>query len=276
MTDESQTAYALHSQGKNYLNARFFAEAELYFRAAVDAAKDDHDHIAVFKLSLAGALQMVRKYDQAASIYEQYSGDQGHIGLMARTEFKKLQERMRRWVVLPETPRLTGDELLCRVVAPMLGSYPALVRPVHLRWIDESTESLLRVREQQQLQGDPEEDWLESLNGWEAVGIQIGSSHHVLVKTVWQKANDSALRGLLSHELTHVEHKDTFREYPVDPNSSNLGFVCNERIIDLLAILKGFGHDLLEFRKFQEQIRGSLERTPAIMTPNEIQRILWN
>jgi len=145
-----------------------------------------------------------------------------------------------------------------------------------LTWVDESRESLLRIREQQRLRGDPEEDWLESLDGWEALGILVGSSHSVLVKAAWQKANDSALRGLLSHELTHVEHKDTLREQPVDPNSSNLGFVCNERIIDLLTIFKGFGDDLLESRKFLERIRGSLKRTPSLMTPDEIQRILRN
>ena len=276
MTDESQKVYALHSQGKNYFNAGFFAEAELYFRAAVGAVNDHHDHLPEFKLDLANALQMVRKYDEAASIYEQYSGDQGAIGLFARTEFEKLQSRMRRWVVPPETPALTSDERLYKVGAPMLASYPALVRPVHLTWVDESQESLFRIREQQRLRGDPEEDLLESLNGWEALGILVGSSHNVLVKVAWQKANDSALRGLLSHELTHVEHKDTLREQPVDPNNSNLGFVCNERIIDLLTIFKGFGNDLLESRKFLERIRGSLKRSPSLMTPDEIQRILRN
>ena len=276
MADESQIVYALHSQGKKYFNAGYFGEAELCFQAAVGAVKDDHDHIPVFKLDLANALQMVRKYEEAASIYEQYSGDQGDIGLFARTEFEKLQNRMRRWVVPPETPSLTSDERLYKVVAPMLASYPALVRPLHLAWIDESKGSLLRIREQQRLRGDPEEDWLESLNGWEALGILVGSTHYVLVKVAWQKANDSALRGLLSHELAHVEHKDTLREQPVDPNSSNLGFVCNERIIDLLTIFKGFGNDLLESRKFLERIRGSLKRTPSLMTPDEIERILRN
>ncbi len=274
MTDESQTVYALHSQGKKYFNAGFFAEAELYFRTTVGAVKDDHGHIAIFRLDLANALQMVRKYDEAASIYAQYSGDQGDIGLFARTEFEKLQNRMRRWIVPPQSPTLTADERLFKLVAPMLAKYPALVRPVHLTWVDESKECLLRIREQQRVQWDPQEDWLESLNGWEALGILVGSSHNVLVKVAWQKANDSALRGLLSHELTHVEHKDTVREQPVDPKSSNLGFVCNERIIDLLTIYKGFGEDLLESRKFLERIRGSINRTPSLMTPDEIQRVL--
>lgn len=276
MTVDVQRASSLHSQGKEYFEAGFFAEAELYYRAAIGAIGEDHDHIPVFELNLANALQMVRKYDEAASIYQQYLGDKGDIGPVARAEFEKLQDRMRRWIVPPETPPLTGDERLYKIVAPMLTSYPVLVRPVHLTWVDETKESLLRIREQQQLQGDPEGDWLESLSGWEAIGIMAGSSHYVLVKTDWRKANDSALRGLLSHELAHVEHKDTLREQPVDPNSSDLGFVCNERIIDLLAIYKGFGKDLLESRKFLERIRGSLKRTPSLMTLDEIQRILRN
>ena len=53
MTDESQKVYALHSQGKNYFNAGFFAEAELYFRAAVGAVNDHHDHLPEFKLVLS-------------------------------------------------------------------------------------------------------------------------------------------------------------------------------------------------------------------------------
>lgn len=276
MTVDVQRALSLHSQGKKYFNAGFFAEAELYFRAAVGSTGEDHDHIPVFMLDLANALQMVRKYDEAASIYQQHLGDQGDIGLFAQTEFEKLQNRMRRWVVPPETPPLTADERLYKIVAPMLASYPALVRPVHLTWVDETKEFLLRIREQQQLRGDPEEDWLESLSGWEALGIMAGSLHVVLVKAAWQKASDSALRGLLGHELAHVEHKDTLREQPVDPNISNLGFVCNERIIDMLTILKGYGNELLESRKFLERIRGSLKRTPSLMTPDEIQRILRN
>ena len=267
-----------HLKGKRYFNAGFFAEAELYFRAAVGAVNDDHDQIAVFKLDLANALQMIRKYDEAASIYQQYYDDQGDIGHFARTEFGKLQNRMRRWVMSPETPALalTSDERLYKIVAPMLASYPALVRPVQLTWVEESKESLFRIREQQRVLGEPEVDWLKSLNGWEALGFLVGSSHNVLVKAGWQKANDSALRGLLGHELTHVEHKDTLREEPVDPNSSNLGFVCNERIIDLLTIFKGFGNDLLESRKFLERTRGSLKHTPTLMTPDEIERILRN
>ena len=63
MTHEFQRAHALHSQGKRYFNAGFYAEAELNFREAVGAVNVHHDYFAVFKLDLAKALQMVRRYD---------------------------------------------------------------------------------------------------------------------------------------------------------------------------------------------------------------------
>ncbi len=85
-----------------------------------------------------------------------------------------------------------------------------------MMWVDDSRDSLLRIREIQNEQGTPADQWLESLDGWEALGLIIGSSHWILVKSVWRNAEESELCGLLSHELAHEELKDTFREHLVD------------------------------------------------------------
>ena len=101
-----------------------------------------------------------------------------------------------------------------------------------------------------------------------------GHLHLLMVKSDWQKAMDSALRGLLAHELAHEEIKDTFREQYINPTQSQLAFICNERVTDLLTVSKGYGPDLLESRKFMERIRGSLDQSSALTTPKELARIL--
>ena len=102
----------------------------------------------------------------------------------------------------------------------------------------------------------------------------VGYLHLLMVKSDWQRANDPALRGLLAHELAHEELKDTFRGQFIDPDQSQMGFVCNERATDLLAVSKGYGPDLLESRKFMERIRGSLDGSSELTTTNELARLL--
>ncbi len=114
MADESQRASALHAQGKTYF----------------DAASSDHEHAAIFKPDLASALQMVRRYDEAVSLYEQSSGDQGELESFASNELAELQERRRQWLVPMDGPHLTSDdERLLKIAAPMIAKYPAIVHP---------------------------------------------------------------------------------------------------------------------------------------------------
>ena len=275
MTSQLQNASALHTQGKKYFLAGFYPEAELYCRAAIESALYKNEDATILILDLANACQMVRRFDEASAIYQQFVNDPGHIGVFARSELAKLQECKRQWVIPVDAQSLTSDdERFLKIASPMLSRYPALVRPVHITWVEDSKKSLLRLQEIQKDQGDPQESWLKSLSGWEALGYIIGSSHWILVKSDWRKASDSELRGLLSHELAHEELKDTFGDQFIDPNQSQLGFICNERVTDLLAISKGYGTDLLESRKFQERIRGSLDRSSALTTPKELARLL--
>ena len=109
------------------------------------------------------------------------------------------------------------DQRLCDLVGPMLTRFPALFRPVYIIWIDESEQSLRRVHEIQRTYGDPEQVGLKSLKGCEAAGIMVGYLHLVMLKSDWKKAKDSALRGLLAHELAHREIRDTFKDAVIDP-----------------------------------------------------------
>lgn len=266
-----------HVQGKRYFGAGFYAEAEREYRLALASDGERYEHIDVLRIDLAGAWQMIGRFEDAANFYEEILATckSGEFADLARNELTKLELRKRSWSIPPDAPTLTGDDRrFLDIVGPMLDNYPALVRPVHITWVDESEQSLRRI---QGIQGDfgvPREESLRSLSGWEALGMMVDYLHLLLIKSDWKKAGDSALRGLLAHELAHEELKDTFRGAFIDPEQSWLGFVCNERATDLLAIAKGYGPELLESRKFLEKIRGSLDNSPALTTPKELARLL--
>lgn len=269
--------YSLHLQGQKYFESGFYAEAERQYRLALAADGERYEHIGVLKLDLATAWQMMGRFEDAANFYveilETYKS--GEYADAARSELSRLQVRQRDWSVPSDTPPLTADDQrFLDIVEPMLASYPALHRPVYITWVDESEQSLRRMQELQKSAGVLMEERLKSLAGWEAAGVMVGYLHLLMVKSDWKKARDSALRGLLAHELAHEELKDTFKEAFINPDQSRIGFVCNERTTDLLAIAKGYGPDLLESRKFLEKIKGSLDNSPALTTTKELARIL--
>ena len=272
MTDN---AYNLHLQGKRCFNSGYYGEAERYYRWALELDSGRYEHIAVLKLDLAAVWQMTGQFKEAARLYYEEIVKSGEYADLAREELTKLQEHKRQWLVPADAQPLTADDhRFLDIVTPMLADYPALVRPIYITWVDESGQSLRRIHEIQQNYGVSQEECLQSLSGWEALGLMVRYWHLVMVKSDWRKATDSALRGLLSHELAHEEMKDTFRDQFIDPKQSQLGFICNERATDLLAISKGYGADLLESRKFMERIRGSLDQSSALTTPKELARLL--
>ena len=270
-------AHSLHAQGKRCFESGLYAEAERYYRWALELDSGRYEDIAVLKLDLAGAWQMTGRFEDAANLYEEVleTYKSGEYADFVRGELTKLEVRQRQWVIPPGGSTLTADDQrFLDIVEPMLASYPALVRPIYITWVDQSEQSLRRVQEIQQNYSVPQEGTLKTLTGWEALGIMVGFLDLLMVKSDWQKAKDSALRGLLAHELAHEELKDTFRVHLIDPNQSQLGFICNERVTDLLAVSKGYGLDLLESRKFMGRIRGSLDRSPALTTTKELERLL--
>lgn len=273
----SDHAYSLYLQGKRYFESGFYSEAERWYRWALESDGDRYEHIVVLKLDLAGVCQMTGRLEEAANCYEEIlkTYKYGEYADLARNELTKLQVRQRDWSVPSDMPALTADDRrFLDVVEPMLASYPALVRPVHITWVDESEHSLRRIQKIQRDAGVLQEEQLRSLMGWEALGVMVSYLHLLMVKSDWQKAKDPALRGLLAHELAHEELKDTFRGQFIDPGQSQIGFVCNERATDLLAVSKGYGADLLESRKFMERIRGSLDGSSELTTPKELARLL--
>ena len=253
-------AYGRHLQGKRYFESGLYAEAERQYRLALASDGERYEHAVVLKLDLAAAWQMIGRFEDAVNCYEEIleTHQSGEYADAARNELTKLQVRQRGWSVPPGALPLTADDQrFLDIVEPMLASYPALLRPVHITWVDESEQSLQRIREIQKSFRIPQAESLRSLTGWEALGMMVGYLHLLMVKSDWKRARDSALRGLLAHELAHEELKDTFRGSFIDPGHSRIGFVCNERATDLLAVSKGYGADLLESRRFLERIRGS-------------------
>lgn len=270
-------ANSLHLQGKRYFEAGLYPEAELYYLSVLESKGDRYKHKHVLKLDLAAAWQMTRRFEKAAGLYAEIlaTNESGDYADLARVELANLQRRQHEWSVPPDVPMLTADDQrFLRIIEPMLASFPALVRPIYITWVDESGPSLRRIQEIQGGYGVPPEERLGSLAGWEALGVMVGYLHLLMVKSDWQKSEDSALRGLLAHELSHEEVKDTFSGQCLDPTRSEREFICNERLTDLLAVSKGYGFDLLESRKFMERIRGSLDKSAALTTPKELKRLL--
>ncbi|MDE2684021.1 MAG: hypothetical protein OXI54_07720 [Chloroflexota bacterium] len=276
-TEMNNHAYGLHLQGKRCFESGFYAEAERCYRWALELDGSRYEHVVVLKLDLAGVWQVTGRFEDAANFYEEIleTYKSGEYANLARNELNKLRVRQRQWAVPPDTRTLDADDQrFLGIVEPMLASYPALVRPVYITWVDESERSLRRIQEIQGNFGVLQEERLVSLIGWEALGVMVGYLHLLMVKSDWQKAKDPALRGLLAHELAHEELKDTFRGQLIDPDRSQIGFICNERATDLLTIAKGYGLELLESREFMERIRGSLDNSPALTTPKELVRLL--
>ena len=273
----SDHAYRLHLQGKRHFQSRFYSEAEWWYQKALETDGARYENIVVLKLDLAGVWQMLGQFREAAKLYDSIleTDESGEYADLARNELNKLHERQRQWSFPPYTPALgADDQRFLDIVNPMLDSFPALARPVYITWVDESEESLQRIQKIQKDHRVLGEKQLRSLTGWDAAGVMAGYLHLLMVKSIWKKAKDQALRGLLAHELAHEELKDTFRGQFIDPGQSQIGFACNERTTDLLAISKGYGPDLLESRKFQERIHGSLDGCPELTTPKELARLL--
>ena len=227
MTDDT---YNLHLQGTRCFEAGYYGEAERYYRWALELDEDRYEHLNVLKFDLATAWQMTGRFKDAARFYYQEIVASGEYAGLAREELTKLQERQRQWSAPANAQPLTSDDQrFLDIAAPMLSGYPALVRPLHIAWVDESGQSLRWIQEIQKNFGLAHENCLQTLAGWEALGLIIGYWHMIMVKSDWQKAKDSALRGLLSHELAHAEMKDTSKGCFADPHQSLLGFICNER-----------------------------------------------
>ena len=269
-------AFEYNARGSAYFRAQLYLEASVDFLKALVHADESDPNRFVYMIDLANVAQMTWRHDEAETIYNAVIAGGGvpeNLAAFARDELGKLVARRQQGI-----PYLRSEDArLLRIAAQLIYRYPDMRRTVKLRFVGEDEESLNRIIRIQEAAGMQPSDQIRTLEGWTAIGHIIGGEHWIFVKDAWKDASDSALKGLLSHEFAHEELKDTQATYVVHPNQSHLGFICNERATDLLAIAKGFGRDLLESRRHMEMKDDpvySLGHQAALMSPQEIELLL--
>ena len=271
--DSNRLALEVNERGSSYFQATRYSEAKEDYRRATELVGKENSHRFVYMLNLANACQMTWQYDEAESIYNHLLSIDipDSIKVSVGDEIEKLAARRSRGV--PEIR--SNNERLLVIASMMVAQYSKIQRSVNFVWLDESEESLELINKIQNDHNTPESGKVKSFSGWTALGHIIGNEHWIFVKSNhWEKATDSQLRGLLSHELAHEELKDTPVTYAINPRQSAVAFICNERATDLIAISKGFGRDLLASRQYMESTRGSFEHQLALMSPQEISAII--
>ena len=96
---------------------------------------------------------------------------------------------------------------------------------------------------------------LPMFGGWLGITHNIDGRYWILIDgNYWRDATDSQLRGVLGHELAHAEAMDIEGTGfgLINGDDSDLAFICNERVTDLLTISKGLGPDLMAARLYEE------------------------
>jgi tetratricopeptide (TPR) repeat protein len=165
------------------------------------------------------------------------------------------------------------DERLAKIAAAMCPKFSDMRTPLNLWWAErEEPDTYVPRLEafEKSLGGSTP----PLVGGWNAHGRFPGNREHVIVLAaeVWKSASDDELVGLLAHELAHEEAKEHgYGNVIPDHGLGPLAFVCNERMTDLMAISKGFGHQLKLSRLRLEKIDGL---DPALMSAEEIDYVL--
>ena len=269
-------AFEHNERGSAYFGAQLYLEASVDFLKALAHADESDPNRFAYLMGIANVQQMTWQYDEAETLYNATANDADapeNMVAFAQDELRKLAARRRQGA-----PHLRSDDArLMRIALQLIYKYPDMRRAVNLRFVGEDDDSLNRIIGIQEAAGMQPSDQIRTLAGWTAIGHIIGGEHWIFVKDAWKDASDSALKGLLSHEFAHEELKDTQATYVVHPNQSHLGFICNERATDLLAIAKGFGGDLLESRRhmaMKDDSMYSLGHQAALMSPQEIRLLL--
>jgi tetratricopeptide (TPR) repeat protein len=165
------------------------------------------------------------------------------------------------------------DERLAKIAGAMCPKFSDIRTPLNLWWAErEEPDSYVpRLKEFEKSLGGSTPPLF---GGWNAHGRFPGNREHVIVLAaeVWKSASDDELVGLLAHELAHEEAKEHgYGNVIPDHGLGPLAFVCNERMTDLMAISKGFGHQLKLSRLRLEKIDGL---DPALMSAEEIDYVL--
>ena len=233
-----QYAYEINERGACYFQAGRYVDAEQDYRIAVDVAGNEDPNRFIYLFNLANVLQQMWRFDEAAVLYEQILESDALAPLKhsVRLELDKLSgSRQKKGIS-------ANDDRLYAIGTRLIPRYSRMNRRVNLAFVDESRESMAWIKRIQDEHNTPKNKQIGSFSGWEAIGHVIGGEHWIFIKTRrWVGASNEHLSGLVSHELVHAEMKDTLPPEAFLEGKAAENLIHDERLMDRIAIFKGFG-----------------------------------
>jgi|GEM_PF-6625436 len=263
------SASAYNTRGQIYFQQEMYREAYAdFFRAAALAQFEKDRKDCLFNLAVAS--ERLQLYRDAWEIYRDLPGN------LDSARQKTVQEKIRSLKRIRCRPRTVNikcdDRRLEYILKPMLADYGCLTKPVNLWWVERSQEVPERIAVMEELFGvEPEKRVKNTV--WSALSHFPRRREHFifLVREDWKEARDDQLRGVIAHELAHEEWKETGGDNLFSPLLAQaVGFSCLEKIIDLLAVGKGYGWELSASRKRQEKKAGRSFSGASVFSAREI------
>lgn len=268
-------ASAYTARGEIYFQQGMYREAYADFSRAAGLKSGEQDRVDCL-FNLAVTSERLRLYRDAWEIYRDLSGKLNDTAgqKIVREKIRNLKRVRYR----PGTVKVKCDDRrLEYIVKPMLADYCGLTKPVHLWWVERSHEKPERIAAMEELFGVEPEKRVEN-TFWSALSHFPRRLEHFifLVREDWEEARDDELRGVIAHELAHEEWKETGGDNLFSPDlGPDVRFSCREKIIDLLAVGKGYGWDLLASRKLQEKKVQRIFSGDSVFSAREIARLVF-
>lgn len=143
------------------------------------------------------------------------------------------------------------------IATRMIAKFPGINKPVNLIWAGDSEEWADYIKRYQDYHHRSESNRASLSGNWIGLMCDLGDEYWILIRGDYMAyANDSQVRGLLSHELAHAEIASIASSGLINRERSYSAYRWNERLTDLFAISKGFGPDLLNSRAYSESMTG--------------------
>ncbi len=269
-SDISTLALHQNIRGKlNYFYQRYIP-AMIDFESALNLMDTIDEINFEYIIDLGNVLRILNKFSEA----EEYYGmvlcniNASHdLRMQIKDEIQKF--KLGKQTLISKI--ICDDERLERIVSNMLINFPKISKPINLWWVDKTEESLKRINDMEDSYKVEENKKIRKMN-FEAIShFPRGIEHYIFImQSRWKQASDTALEGILSHEMVHEELKEL--GYPqVMPNrkGSPLSQLIDENVTDLISISKGYGESLKQSRKYQESFGVSLDGL-TIMSSQEI------